>query len=185
MGEETVIDATTLVGKPIEWQSGPKGILKREWELYHEGKVVATLTQRKILTYDRQATYDGVSIEMRFEKAYDRIELRDMGSGEVVGTVEGIEYGIITVLGKVRRRWTVVMNEGAKFTMELQYHPSPDGAFFRSEDGKDLARAWFASGVPTASTFMLLSPDAPIDPWLMAILGLHFLRMTVLSGGAF
>lgn len=178
-----MIDTTKLVNRPIEWRSS--GTWKKEWGLYDEGKLVASLIKKKVFTYDHQAYYDDVSLEIKFNEKNDKIEFCDIDSGRTVGDIEDALRRPVSVDGKVKIIWTLKLEDGTTYSIDLQRHPSPEGAFFRDENGSTLARTVFEPGLPLSATFTILSPQTPISPWLIAISSLYYLIMTMLRGGAF
>ena len=180
---EIMIDTTKLVNRPIEWQSS--GTWKKEWRLYHEGDLVASLIKKKVFTDDRQAYYDGVSLEVSFDEKNDRIEFCDTDSGRTVEDIEDALRRPVSVYGKVKIIWTLKFEDGTTYSIDPQSHPSPEGTFFRDANGSTLSRIVFEPGLPLSATFTILSPQTPISPWLIAISSLYYCIIVQLRGGAF
>lgn len=175
----TMNDLSTLVGKPLDWRL--RGFFKPDWRLYYDGRLVASLVQKKILSYDREATYDCIPVDITYDKRLDILVLRNSIDGSTIGTVENILKDV-WVDDMIERMWTLRQGNGKTYTLLSQNMPSPEGSFFRDQEGKALARTIFSSSAPQTSQFTLLSSeDLAISPWLMAMIS-HYHAMAIVAG---
>lgn len=171
-------DPSRLIGKPLDWNL--RGFIKPDWRLYYEGRLVASLVQEKILSYDREATYDCIPVDIKYDKKFDILTLRNSSNGDIIGTVENVRTSV-RVGNAMERMWTV-KHRGSIYTILSQRKPSPEGSIFRDREGKALARTVFDSSAPQTSQFTLLSSeDLAISPWLMAMIS-HYHAMAIVAG---
>lgn len=165
-------ERSQLVGETIQWKV--TGLFKPKWKLDHGSKTVASMISEKYLSRDFVGKYSSVPVRIEYKKKEDAAYFLEVSTNEVVGVIDNM----------MSHLW---MDEQAKIASTFKcggetYLIAYDmklreslGYLFSDPQGTVLAKTYFNRPVtPVESYFTLLSPEAPISPWLIALVSHYY-----------
>ena len=160
-----------MMGQPIEWRVN--GLFKQDWRLYYNETLVASILTRKYLSLDRDASYDGIPIQMTYDRNHHRLTLKKVNDGGLIGTIENVAE-LVEVDGKSERMWTLKLENGESYTARYVDIWKSRDVLVRNKEGMAIAKTVCKRTYPQSSKFTLLTKEDPINPWLAALFGQHY-----------
>lgn len=165
------------VGTILQWRT--IRILKPEWHLYHEGRLVASIRTKGFLrSMYYVARYDSHDLDITYERRENRTTFRIDNAEEVIGTLTNVDDlawrrdGVFHYVENGRDEVFVIKDHGQGFIQ------------FLNSKGTILAEAEHKSAKnPTTFAFSWLNDsNNSINPWLVAIVCHYFSMVRNPSG---
>jgi hypothetical protein len=147
-------------GTDIHWRL--KRILRHDWELWDDRRLVASLKKVRLLRTEYVGSYDGMPVKIVYNRRTDTASFVDSNSGQNVGEISNL------ALISPFENGEFVSQNGSTFVISFD---AKLGYIFSQSDGKILARTRFDNrSTFVASFFTLLdSKHGGVNQWLIAL----------------